>query len=441
MEKIEQSVARRQDYLLNAYGEKLKKKTKNQNKLIKEVFRFDPSPTKKYSEWIISNYVKGKIKSITDFQKFGEYIRAYDSLRQKGYFVKNSDSPYIDLGGVEPDKLADWIDSLDIEGFSSKAQQDRALENRLIESGDACILHDDDTCKITQINSFEASCYFGRNTRWCTASVNFKDNYLYYKKKGHLYIVLNKKNNKRWQFHFDYRNVSMELCDEKDKNICIGAYSYLPDIVSVLDEETLLFAISYFREKFKTKQYFHDFFYWYDKQYTEVPQSWPLDLKIYLSEKGYINNWTGEDILDLVRTPKNRHLIKTGKFEKSFVKATLIDSPLTYLFFDHFPEEVQKEIIQYARKKTDWRSHIARHALSIGEMWKIKSILAHVSAESLEKVRKPKKEFLAESLKVDPTIAVHLKTKGWLTKELRNVAIVSFIEMTSLPIKAKKNAA
>jgi hypothetical protein len=71
-----------------------------------------------------------------------------------------------------------------------------------------------------------ASCFFGRNTRWCTTSRDKNDNmFNAYAKDGPLFVILDKQSNKRWQFHFDLGQ-SMELrmqqnqfMDEKDHEV------------------------------------------------------------------------------------------------------------------------------------------------------------------------------------------------------------------------------
>ena len=60
----------------------------------------------------------------------------------------------------------------------------------------------------------EAACYYGANTKWCTAAMkgNMFD---YYNGKGLLYINVYKPRNEKYQFHFEER----QFMDEEDKPI------------------------------------------------------------------------------------------------------------------------------------------------------------------------------------------------------------------------------
>ena len=67
----------------------------------------------------------------------------------------------------------------------------------------------------------EASCYFGINTEWCTAATSSDNAFESYNRDGPLYIILEKKTNTRWQYHYE----SGQFQDENDNSINVEKFS------------------------------------------------------------------------------------------------------------------------------------------------------------------------------------------------------------------------
>ena len=61
----------------------------------------------------------------------------------------------------------------------------------------------------------EAACYYGANTKWCTASTESDNMFDYYNNQGPLYINIYKPTNSKFQFHFE----SSSFMDENDEEI------------------------------------------------------------------------------------------------------------------------------------------------------------------------------------------------------------------------------
>lgn len=181
----------------------------------------DPTgATKQYSyvPWIIQRYLDGGIALAEDLRaKVEPWLAIYDRLKKTGWFRRNPEAAqWGDIGRFK--RLSDlgrFIQPfLDTE-VKSNAEMDRDEEKRLIERKAATILADTPTLKVLIPHTWEASKYFGRNTQWCTA---MKDNSAFfnrYDSQGHLYIVLDKPNNRRFQLHFE----SGQFMDETDSPI------------------------------------------------------------------------------------------------------------------------------------------------------------------------------------------------------------------------------
>ncbi len=111
-------------------------------------------------------------------------------------------------------QLEDLMDQYPDEELASQKEQASAQEKQYYDSGQAELVYNDPTIKVVVPKTQEASCYFGTNTRWCTAA---KQNNMFgsYNNQGPLYIVLIKPENARYQFHWE----SNQFMDEKDQDI------------------------------------------------------------------------------------------------------------------------------------------------------------------------------------------------------------------------------
>ena len=101
---------------------------------------------------------------------------------------------------------------------------------KLVFDGDAELVFNDSEYKVVIPHSHKASCYFGKNTRWCTTAADDARYHDKYSKDGPLYIILHKPTNKRWQFHFE----SQQYMNEKDENI---------EIIPFLIEHKKIFGV------------------------------------------------------------------------------------------------------------------------------------------------------------------------------------------------------
>lgn len=184
--------------------------------LIDILKQYDPT-NGKYSLWIV--------KLCCDFHSLPEYedlgrikdaLVEFDTLKRSGYFARNKDQvQFSDINVFKTFRaLERYLDKITDKQLLSNNQADKFKEQEFIKNDEVEIIADTAEYKVVIPKSEEASKYYGRNTRWCTAAKtgNMFDNY---NEAGDLYIILDKKNNKRWQLHFD----SMQFMDESDKPI------------------------------------------------------------------------------------------------------------------------------------------------------------------------------------------------------------------------------
>jgi hypothetical protein len=162
-------------------------------------------------------YLDGSMRSLEDAPKLKGPIATYIKFRNR---IKG-----LDLRKVSFDEFLDTMEAQ--EGKLSNAEADKAEEQGYYERKEALLILDDETLKIVLLKTMAASCFFGRNTRWCTTSRDKNSNMFNgYAKDGPLFVILEKATNHRWQYHFDcapiihLRRRDHQFMDEQDHPVC-----------------------------------------------------------------------------------------------------------------------------------------------------------------------------------------------------------------------------
>lgn len=199
-------IIKEETYILNEGIEEIKKYyPKIDDNMIKTLVALDPTykggeQLGKYGKWILGLYNRKLLKD-EDFYKVTEYLTT---------FVNNlSKMPNKDIMSYKslPD-LAKVVQQFEGQKDVSKKQQVRD-----IKKGAKKIMETDEWLVI-QPTTEESACYYGANTKWCTAS---KENSMFnhYNDQGPLYIFINKKDNSKFQFHAE----SLQFMNELDESI------------------------------------------------------------------------------------------------------------------------------------------------------------------------------------------------------------------------------
>lgn len=204
VESINFLIESRYDYLLKTYGEKLVKAMYSKNDIgllyqsigeddrpaepeeVLSVLQYlDPTNNKQYLQWLVLRYIAGNYryedisrirKALSGFTQYKNRLQQKDINQYKG--------------------IVDVEDA--VEPFLDKPASNRE-EKKLIK-GEAQKLYEDDETLLIIPKTEEAACYYGSNTKWCTAAK--EDNYFNsYNNRDPLYILIDKKNNRKFQFH------------------------------------------------------------------------------------------------------------------------------------------------------------------------------------------------------------------------------------------------
>ena len=158
----------------------------------------------KYGKWLLNQYRQGhldmnnlsKVRNTIDF--FNRYNRQLEVKDINQY--KNIDQVY--------DNVKNFME--DPSQATSKSDEVRKIK----EMGAEKVYEDNDWLIIVP-KTQEAAIYYGKGTKWCTASTSGYNYFERYNNEGRLYININKNTGDKYQFHFE----SNSFMDAEDKPI------------------------------------------------------------------------------------------------------------------------------------------------------------------------------------------------------------------------------
>lgn len=158
----------------------------------------------KYGKWLLNQYRQGnldmnnlpKVRNTIDF--FNRYNRQLEVKDINQY--KNIDQVY--------DNVKNYME--DPSQATSKSDEVRKIK----EMGAEKVYEDNDWIIIVP-KTQEAATYYGKGTKWCTASTGSYNYFERYNNEGNLYININKNTGDKYQFHFE----SNSFMDAEDKPI------------------------------------------------------------------------------------------------------------------------------------------------------------------------------------------------------------------------------
>lgn len=191
---------------------------------------FDPDPTKKNTQWL-ANLVLSNAMPVEDLYQATTYLKRFAVIRNR-LPAKQRD---LNLYKTLPD-LWDVLSPFEDKEIVSKRQEDRDLEQKMLAQ--AKVIYNSPDYRIVVPKTEQASCYFGINTKWCTAATQTRNHFNSYNNRGPLYIILQKKTNTRWQFH----PATHEFMDEANRPIDVqkflDAHPVVADVFNKMEEAT-----------------------------------------------------------------------------------------------------------------------------------------------------------------------------------------------------------
>jgi hypothetical protein len=196
----------------------------------------DPTRNHQYSQWLVVRYVRGDLR-LEDLERAHQYLEVF--TRAKPRLARKDINQYRSLAEVY-EAVAPFMENN--EPVSQRAA-DAAVDRRMHQEDQAEVVWNDDELKVVVPKTQESSCYFGRNTQWCTAATRSTNYFSHYSKDGPLFVILLKKTNTRYQFHAESR----QFKDESDQEVPAGKLKTLlqrnPKIVKAVGEDRLVSMI------------------------------------------------------------------------------------------------------------------------------------------------------------------------------------------------------
>jgi len=166
----------------------------------------------KYAKWLLRLFAKKRLKT-EDLYKAKEYITIFDKLLKSNKLTIRDINKYRSLPAmyavVKPYLNRPTISKTEIIKITKQSEAEK--------------LYEDEIFTVIYPKTRAASCLYGSNTEWCTAARNC-NNFSYYNKQGKLYIIINKINGKKYQFHFETDSYNDEA-DERLSHYPIEALS------------------------------------------------------------------------------------------------------------------------------------------------------------------------------------------------------------------------
>ena len=219
---------------------------KDASSLPQEFIEADPTIEKTYLEWIISSYLRGGIKRFEDIaSRTGPALKKYEYLKKNKTLPKieqfcgivgcekivkkrnkkgEMKDEEIQIPGLE-DYLGGFTDEL--KTFEIEYKVETKEYEKLVEDDEVLIVH-----PLTE----QASCRYGKGTKWCV-SADEGNMFEHYNKDGPLYMFIPKKKqyaSEKYAIHINTEN----FMDEKDNPIKLDwlFQTRFPDLLKAKDK-------------------------------------------------------------------------------------------------------------------------------------------------------------------------------------------------------------
>lgn len=176
---------------------------KEPHAIIDHLAKADPNPKKKNTPWIVGQYQKGHIRQ-EDNGRVHETLSNFEKYKPK---LANKD--------INSYKHISHLDTA-LEPHVGTVSSNKEAK-RIVKHEGSTELHNDKDLAVHEIKTQAAACHYGAGTKWCTAAKN-NNPFNEYHKMGPLYVIHDKKENKKYQFHF----ASHQFMNEKDEPVRIG---------------------------------------------------------------------------------------------------------------------------------------------------------------------------------------------------------------------------
>lgn len=180
------------------------------------------------SNWLITKYIDGGIARLEDIESRAKpSIKKLNELREK-------------RSGLQNNNIGTFNSLPDLEEFLERNAE--IIEDINIENNpginDKEIIYDGEMITIIKPTTKEGSCYYGKKTKWCTATPTDRNMYNSYTSYGPLYIIQpkNPENNGKEKYQLQFE--TEQYMDENDMKVDLKyLVAIYPEIIHVIDDD------------------------------------------------------------------------------------------------------------------------------------------------------------------------------------------------------------
>ena len=163
----------------------------------------------KYTPWLIKIFKNAPYLIAEDGYKANQYLEAFEIAKRRLTGPEKDIYSYKDLPELF-EVVQPYIEKTVEESDSQLRRRVQKAKN------DIEVLYEDEDWKVLIPESYEASCYWGINTEWCTATRSQRNSYDSYTKEGSLVIFINKHDpDEKYQYHYG----SKSFMDANDSEV------------------------------------------------------------------------------------------------------------------------------------------------------------------------------------------------------------------------------
>lgn len=161
--------------------------------LTQKLSEIDPSPTKKFTQWLLREYSKENFSIKRDFKLINKNLKIFNEFSR--YLETKDIQQYSYQSFLEQ---CDHLNNLPVEARMSKRLFEKWHRKTLFSSKKTVEFYANQKTgnRAYRLDHFDAAKYYSRGTTWC---IQEEDTFLGYKEDGNLYVILYEKN--KYLFH------------------------------------------------------------------------------------------------------------------------------------------------------------------------------------------------------------------------------------------------
>lgn len=247
--------------------EKLKEKYPSESEWIEKMFNIDPTPQGKYSKWIGDYLSKSmQFRDYNDIERIiGNVVIPFEKNYSKidDWVIKEFKRELGIMNRYDENKISKILkDPKDINSYpipfyvlvminileekiSNKELEKRAKKNVIK-------IYENSKYLVLTPKTHEASCFYGRETRWCTASETNDSHFKTYSRDGVLYYFINKKDTKNKYALYVDRGGSKNVYNSADSEVTMNElYAEFEELSEIIDELTGNYPLDTLLKKYK----------------------------------------------------------------------------------------------------------------------------------------------------------------------------------------------